>query len=136
MLFSCISYAQIHGVYPETEPRYVYAKKAILVSGIAKDAPLRNYLSDFYKIVKRFSFPDHHKYSWSDINAVKSALRKNPTAAIITTEKDVQRLLDFGGMPPEIRQRLLVAPIEAKFLSEGERNMFCEMIAGLKAIRS
>lgn len=136
VLFSSISYAQIHGVYPETEPRYVYAKKAILVSGIAKDAPLRNYLSDFYKIVKRFSFSDHHKYSWSDINAVKSALRKNPTAAIITTEKDVQRLLDFGGMPPEIRQRLLVAPIEAKFLSEGERNMFCEMIAGLKAIRS
>ncbi len=136
VLFSCISYAQIHGVYPETEPRYVYAKKAILVSGIAKDAPLRNYLSDFYKIAKRFSFPDHHKYTWSDINAVKSFLRKNPTAAIITTEKDVQRLLDFSGMPPEIRQRLLVAPIEAKFLSERERNLFYEKIVGLKAIRS
>ena len=136
MLFTSISYAQIHGVYPETDPRYVYAKKAILVSGIAKDAPLRNYLSDFYKIAKRFCFPDHHKYSWSDINSIKSALRKNPTAAIITTEKDVQRLLDFSGMPPEIRQRLLVAPIEAKFLSERERNLFCDMITGLKAIRS
>ena len=107
-----------------------------MVSGIAKDAPLRNYLSDFYKIAKRFSFPDHHKYTWSDINAVKSFLRKNPTAAIITTEKDVQRLLDFSGMPPEIRQRLLVAPIEAKFLSERERNLFYEKIVGLKAIRS
>ena len=136
ILFSSISYAQICGVYPETEPRYVYAKKAILVSGIAKDTPLRNYLSDFYKIVKRFSFPDHHKYTWSDINAVKSALRKNPTAAIITTEKDVQRLLDFSGMPPEIRQRLLVAPIEAKFLSERERNLFRDRIVKLKAIRS
>ncbi len=136
VLFSYISYAQIHGVYPETEPRYVYAKKAILVSGIAKDAPLRNYLSDFYKIAKRFSFPDHHKYTWSDINAVKSSLRKNPTAAIITTEKDVQRLLDFSGMPPEIRQRLLVAPIEAKFLSGRERNLFYEKIVGLKPIRS
>lgn len=136
VLFTSISYAQIHGVYPETEPRYVYAKKAMMVSGIAKDAPLRNYLSDFYKIAKRFSFPDHHKYSWSDINAIRSALRKNPTAAIITTEKDVQRLLDFGGMPPEIRERLLVAPIEAKFLSERERNLFYDMITGLKATRS
>ncbi len=136
LLFSSISYSQIAGVYPETEPRYVYAKKAILVSGIAKDTPLRNYLSDFYKICKRFRFPDHHKYSWKDINSVKAAIRKHPTAAVITTEKDVQRLLDFNGMPPEIRERLLVAPIEAKFLSERERNVFYEKIVSLRATRS
>ncbi len=136
LLFSSISYSQIAGVYPETDPRYVYARKAILVSGIAKDTPLRNYLSDFYKICKRFRFPDHHKYTWQDISSVRAALRKNPTAAVITTEKDVQRLLDFNGMPQEIRERLLVAPIEAKFLSERERNIFYEKIVSLKAIRS
>ncbi len=136
LLFSCISYAQIYGAFPETDARYVYARKAIMVSGIAKDTPLRNYLSDFYKIAKRFCFPDHHKYGWSDINAIKSAVLKNPTAAVITTEKDMQRLLDFSGMPSEIRQRLLIAPIEAKFLSERERNIFCEKITGLKARRS
>ncbi len=136
LLFSRISYCRISGVYPETDSRYLYAKKAILLSGIARDTPLRKYLSDFFKITKRFSFPDHHKYGWSDINAVRAALRKNPTAAVITTEKDVQRLLDFNGMPPEIRERLLVVPIEAKFLSERERNIFCERIVGLKAIRS
>ena len=136
LLFSRICYSQIVGVYPETEPRYVYAKKAILVSGIAKDTPLRNYLSDFYRICKRFRFPDHHKYTWQDVSSIRAALRKNPTAAIITTEKDVQRLLDFNGMPPEIRERLLVAPIEAKFLSERERNIFYDKIVSLKAIRS
>lgn len=136
LLFSCIGYSRIRGVYPETDSRYVYAKKAILVSGIARDTPLRNYLSDFYKITKRFSFPDHHKYGRSDIDAVRAALRKTPAAAVITTEKDVQRLLDFDGMPQEIRERLLVVPIEAKFLSERERNIFCGKITGLKAIRS
>ena len=131
VLFAKIRYGQPVGVYPKTEARYVYSKKIILVSGIAKDTPLRDYLSDFYKIEKRFSFPDHHKYRWSDITKIQIALRKNPTASVFTTEKDAQRLLDFPGMPEEIAERLFMVPIETEFLSEVERNVFRDRIVSL-----
>ena len=90
----------------------------------ANDKYLRNYLSDTYKIVARFNFPDHHRYVWSDIDKIQTALRKNPTASIITTEKDMQRLLDFKGMPKEIKERCFMVPIKTHFLSEADRSAF------------
>ena len=80
--------------------------KVIVVTGIAKDTPLRKYLSDFYKIVARFSFSDHHRYVWKDISRIQDAVERNPTAAIVTTEKDAQRLLDYNGMPQALMERL------------------------------
>ena len=59
------------------------------------------------------------------------ALRKNPKASIMTTEKDAQRLLDFPGMPDEIAVRLFMVPIETEFLSEAERNAFKDCIESL-----
>ena len=117
--------------FPSTEPRYIYSKKASLLSGIESDTALRNYLSDSYKIVARLRFPDHHKYEWSDINRLQSILRKNPTASIITTEKDVQRLLDFKGMPDEIMERCFYAPIETRFVSAHEQLIFSSLLDAL-----
>lgn len=131
LLFTTIDYTRAQGVYECTEPRYVYSKKAIMVTGIAKDTPLRKHLSDSYKIVSRFSFPDHHKFSWSDISKIQAALRKNPTASIFTTEKDTQRLLDFNGMPKEIMERCFMIPIETRFLSEAERSAFARLLEQL-----
>ena len=131
VLFTCIKYGVPKTVYPHADSRYVYAKKLILVTGIAGDTPLRNHLSDSYKVVARYSFPDHHKYTWSDINKIKSALRKNPLASIATTEKDVQRLLDFKGMPKDISERLFMVPIETHFVSEVERSAFMNVLENL-----
>ena len=128
VLFTTIRYAPATGVYPAAEPRYLYAKKLVLVTGIAKDAPLRAYLSDSYKIVRRFSFPDHHRYTWKDINAIQAAIKRHPTAAVATTEKDAQRLLDFSGMPAILQERLFQVPIRADFVSEEERAAFVDLI--------
>jgi len=131
VLFTYIAYGQLESVYEEADVRYSYAKKVILLTGIAHDTALRKVLSDEHKIVRRFGFPDHHKYRWADINKVKAALRKNPTAAIVTTEKDKQRLLDFNGMPPEIKERLLCAPIETRFVTEREQSVFKDIIVNI-----
>lgn len=128
LFFATIAYLPLERAFPSTEPRYVYSKKAILLSGIANDTALKNYLSDTYKIVSRLRFPDHHKYEWSDINRLQSILRKNPTASIITTEKDVQRLLDFKGMPAEIMERCFYVPIETRFVSAHEQSIFSSLL--------
>ena len=128
IFFTSVHYAPAEGVYPTAEPRYAYCKKAILVTGIASDKPLRSYLSDTYKICEHFRFPDHHRFAWKDISRIQDAANKQPTAAVITTEKDAQRLLDCTGMPQALIERLFKVPISAEFLTEEERTIFTDFI--------
>lgn len=128
VFFTYIGYLPVRGAFDVTDPRYAYARKAIMVSAIARDTHLRSHLSDSYKIVARFRFPDHHKFVWSDVNRVRLALRKDPTAVIMTTEKDIQRLHDFVGLPREIMERTFVVPIETRFVSELQRSVFNTVI--------
>ena len=128
VFFTGVNYGQATGLYSTTEPRFLYAKKIVLATGIASDGPLRAYLSDFYKIIKRFSFPDHHRYAWKDISRIQDVIDRNPTAAVVTTEKDAQRLLDYNGMPESLMQRLFYVPITVDFLSDDEREIFTDFI--------
>ena len=122
--FTCINYQQMEQIYDEGDTRYIYAKKLILFTGIAKDTPLRMFLSDKYKIVKHLSFKDHHNYTGADIRAFEAAARACPTAAIATTEKDAQRLVDCQKVTPKLKERLFQVPIEVAFLSDVEEAMF------------
>ena len=86
LLFTTIGYEPMLPVSPEdSDSRFMYAQRLILFSGIAKDTPLRAFLSDTYKEVKRFNFPDHHKYTNGDIQKVVRAIRAFPTACVATT---------------------------------------------------
>lgn len=124
ILFTMINYCPLEKVYPEGDPRYIYSKKLILFSGIAKDTHLRRYLSDNYKLVKRFRFADHHKYSGFDISRILRATKKYPTAVVATTEKDSQRVVDNKKVPVSLRERLFQVPIEVAFLSNLEKEIF------------
>lgn len=135
--FTCINYQPLVQIYEEGDTRYIYSKKLILFSGIAKDMPLRRFLSDKYKIVKRFSFKDHHSYTSSDIRTFETASHANPTAAIATTEKDAQRLVDCRKVTPRLKERLFQVPIEVAFLSELEEAVFAaSMLETLRAKQS
>lgn len=132
LLFTYTHYCESLPVYPETDNRYMYAQKVILFSGIAKDTPLLNYLSDRYKVVRHFTFPDHHKYKKADISSILSAVKHQPTAAVATTEKDAQRLLDYRAMPARLKERLFMVPIRAAFLSENEEMIFRSIIDNIR----
>jgi len=131
VLFSYINYSTPLPIYPGTDSRYIYSKRVILFTGIAKDKPLISHLSDSYKIVNHFNFPDHHKYGWGDFHKIQIAARNNPTAAIATTEKDAQRVLDYNGLPPEMKERMLMIPIKVKFLTDAESDLFRSIITAL-----
>lgn len=124
LLFTKIRYTKLRPIFEEADMRYSYSQKLILFSGIAKDTHLRNYLSDFYKIVRRFCFMDHHNYNRFDINKIMRALRENPTAVVATTEKDCQRILDLKRIPTVLKERLFQVPIEVTFMSEREKEVF------------
>lgn len=131
LVFSGIGYDETTPVFEEADARYIYAPRLILFSGIAKDTPLRMFLSDKYKIVRRFSFPDHHRFSRGDIRAIASAAKENPTAVIMTTEKDAQRVLDVKKVPDAVKKRLFQIPIEVRFLTPEDRRIFEETLLAL-----
>lgn len=130
LFFSTITYDTAEAIFPEGNPRYIYTNRLILFSGIANDAPLLSYLSSNYKIVRHFRFPDHHKFSKGDMNTIASAAREFPTAVIMTTEKDCQRVRDCHKIKEELKQRMFYSPIKTVFLTENEQENF---IAALKA---
>ena len=130
LFFSTITYDTAEAIFPEGNPRYIYTNRLILFSGLANDAPLLSYLSSNYKIVRHFRFPDHHKFSKGDMNTIASAAREFPTAVIMTTEKDCQRVRDCHKIKEELKQRMFYSPIKTVFLTENERENF---IAALKA---
>lgn len=133
IFFSTICYDGAESVFPEGDPRYIYTKRLILFSGIANDAPLLSYLSSDYKIVRHFRFPDHHKFSRSDINTIASAAREFPTSVIMTTEKDCQRVRDCHKIKEELKQRMFYSPIKTAFLTENEKETFIKVLKdGLK----
>lgn len=127
VFFTGINYCPPAPIYEECDPRYIYAQRVVLFTGIAKSAPLQTYLWDNYKIVQSFRFSDHHKFSSGDISRIASAASKWSTAAIFTTEKDAQRIVSSKKMPLPLRKRLFQIPIEVDFFSDEEREAFKEV---------
>jgi len=130
LFFTCLRYCNPIPVFGSCDPRYAYAKRAILFTGIAKDTPLRQYLSDTYKIVDRYSFPDHHRFTYSDIKTLTASIKQWPTAAMVTTEKDAQRILDCKTVPDCIKEKLFQVPIKVGFLNESDERLFTDFVLG------
>lgn len=128
ILFTSIAYDTAKAIFPEGDPRYLYAKRLILFSGIANDTPFRNYLCGNYKIVKHFNFPDHHIFTRSDLHSIRDAADNYPTSVIMTTEKDCQRVRDCRFIPGGLKQRMFHAPIKVEFLTEEDRNIFNSLL--------
>ena len=128
IFFTNIGYDASEAVFPEGDPRYLYTQRLILFSGIANDKPLRNYLSGTYKIVRHFDFPDHHRFSKSDITSIYNASRAFPTSVVMTTEKDCQRIRDCKIIPDNLKQRMFYAPIKVNFFSDEEHETFATVL--------
>ena len=118
-------------VFPEGDQRYVYSKRMVLFSGIANDTPFRHYLSSSYKIVRHINFPDHHKFSHADIRGIEHAAAGYPTAVVMTTEKDCQRVRDCRNVSDNLKLRLFYTPIKAEFLSDPDREKFTSVLKTL-----
>ena len=132
LLFTYIKYDQLMPVFEVSDSRYIYSKRMILFTGIAKNVSLRNHLSDYYKIVRKFSFSDHHRYKWADFHRIQTAVNRWPTAALATTEKDAQRVLDYNGMPLALKERMFMIPIKVDFLSDAEREIFRGILTSVR----
>ena len=97
-----------------------------LLSGISNSQPLEHYVSQNYKLKKHFNYADHHPYTSADLERLNRFINDNPSASILTTEKDKVKLAtpEFDS----IIQRLPIfyLPIEVEFIKNGQD--FDEMV--------
>ncbi len=128
LFFTTLRYGTPLPVFPDADKHYLYAKQCTVFTGIANDTPLRNYLSDTYKIGQHLQFPDHHAYTRADIRRIAGAVKASATSCVFTTEKDAQRLRDCKNVPQSIRERLFYIPVEAAFLTPEEQEAFCRLL--------
>lgn len=86
--------------------------------GIAAPEPFRDFLASAFALKKFKSYPDHHGFTASDLQSLGTELATfaTPTARLVTTAKDAERLLLLKG---PWRERICIIPIET-YLADGE----------------
>jgi tetraacyldisaccharide 4'-kinase len=95
--------------------------QVILVTGIANANVFKEYVAKNYKVVKHFEFIDHHRYSINDLNTIHEYLKKYPEASILTTEKDMVKLIDKSFAEILTTAPWFYIPIELFFVEGGDR---------------
>lgn len=102
-------------------------KQVILITGIAKAAPLVKELKEYTKKIKHISYQDHHSYNKKDIKNIKKEFNTiEKDGIIITTEKDAARMRKnpiFEDLIPYI----YYIPINVKFIY-GDENLLQQYI--------
>jgi len=94
----------------------------MLITGIASPEHM---IADFEGRCKKIvpmTFPDHHPFTASDVEAINMQFRMmEKPAIIITTEKDGVRLANTVGLSDSVRRALYVQPIEVQFIQDEEK---------------
>jgi tetraacyldisaccharide 4'-kinase len=92
--------------------------RVVLLTGIANPDPLVKYLSQSNTIEHHFRYGDHHRYRRSEVDEMIAFATKRQ-APIVTTEKDMARLLGGGCSDAVQEYPFFFVPIQAGFLKNG-----------------
>ena len=133
LYFSTFRYGQLRQLFGKAE-RSLSAisrnESVLLLTGIALPEQMKLDLSRHTKNITPMSFPDHHYYKQADISRINQTFAHLPEPRmIITTEKDVPRLLLTSGLSEEVRQSMYVLPTEVEIM-RNEKENFNDKITG------
>ncbi|WP_057937284.1 tetraacyldisaccharide 4'-kinase [Algoriphagus resistens] len=121
VLFSSISY----GIPLSLLGSETFSHKIILLTGLANNQPLVDYVMKKYELLEVLSYPDHHDYTAADFEKIRAGFKQHATQnpVVLTTEKDVVKVKSNApkGFLEEIP--IFVLPIEVKFPSADERTL-------------
>jgi len=119
IFFSNIIYSQnIYGKNDIIKLDNITGYTVLLVTGIANPKPLYSFLSKKNINFESLKFGDHHNFSKSDIQLIKSRFNtiKSDNKIILTTEKD------FVKLQAHFNRNLYYIPIETQIIEERKFN--------------
>lgn len=125
VLFSTIDYQEVVSVFNK---ELKITKKVILVTGIAHNEKFIQKVEENHTILETIAFPDHHQFTEDDCNKILEIYTnyKSQDVSLLTTEKDMMRLLVPMVKEKIVKLPFFYLPIEVRFLKQGE--MFNQLI--------
>jgi len=114
--FSQIAYQQVAPVFGNAK----LPQEIALLTGVAKAQPIADHLSNSHRVLKHLEYADHYNFRSGDLDDMLKALEKIETKALVTTEKDMVRLLPFKSHPLFQKIDLFYLPIEFKLDREDD----------------
>jgi tetraacyldisaccharide 4'-kinase len=101
----------------------------LLVTGIARPAPLIRYLNSITIGLQIMLYSDHHDFALKDFEDILSKFNSinRKSKIIVSTEKDAVRLTESRDIPEELKDAWFYLPIEITF-PEDEEKIFTKKI--------
>lgn len=131
VFFSRVEYGGIYPLFANMQEGHRAIKQGdnvLLLTGIAKPAPLKKEIEEKGARVTLMQYADHHDFCDGDIKDIAAAYnRLDGNKFILTTEKDATRLRRMPGLPQEIKSNIYAIPIETKIIDNKEK-MFNQII--------
>ena len=93
-------------------PEQDWPAEVAVLTGIAHAAPFLKEVQTRAQVLHHFNYPDHHAFTRADLNKVLKALDNLNKPVLVTTEKDMVRLLSFQDHPLFKKVSLFYVPIE------------------------
>lgn len=125
VFFSHITYRPPYQVFQERLLPATFNKSqaVILLTGIANSNKMRAFLETQCGEVYERKFADHHEYTQQDIESVVNTYNnlESQEKLIVTTEKDLTRLLPFAAVFNKAGIKLLCLPIKVNFVPEEKK---------------
>lgn len=133
VFFSSVKYMAPEYVFSHSQ--YKFSENILLFSGIADSRLLEEYVKNNYNLIKHIKFADHYNYSQKEIDKISSefaAINKGDKC-ILTTEKDMVKLISSSMRPLVEKLPLFYLPVRSYFPEEGEK--FDSLIKSLIKVR-
>jgi tetraacyldisaccharide 4'-kinase len=87
--------------------------RVLAVAGLARPGRFYEALArEGWTVSGQVSFPDHHRYTRGDIGRIEAAMREARAVMVLTTEKDLVRLLPIRPLPMPVAWVPLLAGIQ------------------------
>jgi len=95
------------------------SSEVVLVSAIAKNVSFEKEAAKLFQVKQHFKFPDHHAYSAEEIESIHRAADAHQVASILTTEKDMVKLIANPLFNSVKQKNWFYLPIQASFIKNG-----------------
>lgn len=137
LLFSYLKYGKAYNLIDSKDKIELSDPDAIyLFSGIAQLDELMEYLKSQSKEVFNSEYPDHHNFDAYDMDNIRTAFqnidRKNKI--LLTTEKDVVRLIPHKRWVQENKLPIYILPVEVEFFPEDKDRFQRELLQYLEKV--
>ncbi len=127
LFFTTMVYGQLYPVFPEAPKMDLFTDTwrmgILIVTGIASPDYVIRYVNTISAEVDTAVFPDHHYFTETDIHLIiqKFYRLQSSRKIIVTTEKDVVRLMSHESLTPEVKSSMYYLPVQVKFLDREGR---------------